>query len=59
MDGPEPRPVHPSACGSVIAVPKVGDLQHHYEQQAVEKEGEIWPLQPHHSNNSWPPWKRK
>jgi hypothetical protein len=37
MDGPEPRPVHPSACGSGIAVPKVGDLQYYYERRAARE----------------------
>jgi putative transposase len=33
MDCPEPRPVHPPACGKVIAVPEVGGLHYHYERR--------------------------
>jgi transposase InsO family protein len=33
MDCPEPRPVHPSACGKVIAVPEVRGLYYHYERR--------------------------
>jgi putative transposase len=35
MDCPEPRPVHPSALGKVVAVPEVGGLHHHYERCAA------------------------
>jgi hypothetical protein len=35
MDCPEPKPVHSPACGSVIAVPEVGGLHHHYERRAA------------------------
>jgi transposase InsO family protein len=34
MDCPEPRPVHPSALGKVVAVPEVGGFHYHYERRA-------------------------
>jgi hypothetical protein len=35
IDCPKSRPIQPPDCGQVIAVPKVGGLQHHYEQVAA------------------------
>jgi putative transposase len=35
MDCPEPRPVEPPACGTVVAVAEVRGLHHHYERQAA------------------------
>ena len=34
-DGPIPRAAQPPACGTVIQVPHVGGLQHHYERSAA------------------------
>ena len=35
IDCPEPGPVHPPELGKVIAVPEVGGLHRHYEQQTA------------------------
>jgi transposase InsO family protein len=35
MDTPERRPVQPPGLGSVVAVPEVGGLHHHYERWAA------------------------
>lgn len=35
LDCPEPRPVEPPACGTIVAVAEVGGLHHHYERQAA------------------------
>jgi len=34
-DSPEPRPIHPSALGRIIAIPEVGGLHHRYERRAA------------------------
>ena len=34
-DAPIPRAAQPPACGTVIQVPHVGGLQHHYERRAA------------------------
>ena len=34
-DSPEPRQVHPSECGAVVAIPQVGGLHHRYERRAA------------------------
>src|SRR5271167_580202 len=34
-DSPEPRPIQPSAMGSIVAVPQVGGLHHRYERRAA------------------------
>jgi len=35
MDCPDPRPVLPPDRGSVVEIPEVGGLHHHYEQLAA------------------------
>jgi hypothetical protein len=34
-DAPMPRAVQPPACGTIIQVPHVGGLHHHYERRAA------------------------
>ena len=34
-DAPDPRPVHPTRLGRVIAIPQVGGLHHRYERRAA------------------------
>ena len=34
-DAPVPRPAQPPACGTIVAVPHVGGLHHHYERRAA------------------------
>ena len=34
-DCPEPRPIQPSALGTIIARPQVGGLHHRYERVAA------------------------
>jgi transposase InsO family protein len=34
-DAPEPRPVHRSGLGDVVAIPEVGGLHHRYERRAA------------------------
>ena len=34
-DAPIPRVVQPPACGTIVPVPHVGGLHHHYERRAA------------------------
>jgi transposase InsO family protein len=34
-DTPVPRPVQPPACGTIVQVPHIGGLHHHYERRAA------------------------
>jgi putative transposase len=35
MDAPDPRPVQPPKMGSIMKLPEVGGLRHHYERKAA------------------------
>jgi len=34
-DAPVPRAVHPPTCGTIVQVPHLGGLHHHYERRAA------------------------
>ena len=34
-DAPETRAVHPPRMGSIVEIPEVGGLHHHYERRAA------------------------
>jgi putative transposase len=34
-DAPVPRAVQPPACGTIVSVPHIGGLHHHYERRAA------------------------
>jgi transposase InsO family protein len=34
-DAPVPRAIQPPACGTIVQVPHVGGLHHHYEHRAA------------------------
>jgi putative transposase len=34
-DAPVPRAAQPPACGTIVSVPHVGGLHHHYERRAA------------------------